>query len=202
MQCIAKCSRNRRWDDECDRLKSDKYNALHKFRCSNSAFDLRGYKERRNSFKAYLRHKECDYQSNNRQELVNSLDNPSFFWKILKTCKSVSYVDDSISREEWYQYFHGLLFDVNSQAVSHDVGNDHEYADNNANIWNDPFELSENKQSILRLEVVKAVVMVVSHLNFINSLLTTHCIFCYIYYVIYKGRLPHSQEPCKYWWFF
>ena len=77
------------WDDECDRLKLVKYNALHKFRCSNSASDLRGYKDRRNSFKTYFRQKECDYQSNNRQELVNSLDNPSSFWKILKRCKSV-----------------------------------------------------------------------------------------------------------------
>jgi len=36
--------------------------------------------------------------------------------------------------------------------VNHDAGNDHEYADNNANVLNDPFELSEIKQSILRLK--------------------------------------------------
>jgi len=60
-------------------LKSEKYNASHKFRCSSSASDLREYKDRRNSFKAYFRQKECDYQSKNRQELANSLDNLAHF---------------------------------------------------------------------------------------------------------------------------
>jgi len=78
-----------------------------------------------------------------RQVLVISFDNTSSFWKILKRCYSINSVDDSISCEELFQYFHGRLFDVNIQAVNHDAGNDHEYAYNNATVLNDPFELSE-----------------------------------------------------------
>jgi len=41
----------------------------------------------------------------NLKKLVNSLDNPSSFWKILKICKPVNSDDDSISCEEWLKYF-------------------------------------------------------------------------------------------------
>ena len=53
--------------------KSDKFNVLQRFRCSNSALYLRRYRDCRNSFNAEFRQKECDYQSSYRQ----LLDNPS-----------------------------------------------------------------------------------------------------------------------------
>ena len=105
------------WDIECDRLKTNKNNALNRFRCSNLDSDLRLFKDCRNSFKTYFRMKECDYQRKNRLELVNSMTNPGNFWKTLKKCKPINHIDDSISNDEWFQYFHNLLFDANSSEI-------------------------------------------------------------------------------------
>jgi len=50
--------------------------------------------------------------------LVNRLKNPGSFWKILRRCEPVYYVNDIILCDEWFQYFNlmgsvkymGLLF--------------------------------------------------------------------------------------------
>ena len=74
-----------RWDNECEKSKREKYIALRHFRNTNSHEDLDIYISKRNAFKRIKRDKKYKIVLNNRNQLVESRNNPCEFWKLIKS---------------------------------------------------------------------------------------------------------------------
>ena len=142
------------WNTICDQLKYAKLRALRKFRATNSLIDLRHFKDQRNIFKNYCRTVISDYQLKNRNLLLNSSHDPASFWKLIKNSRCTQSLDNSISPNEWYNYFAGLLHD--ETAVEVDLSTENIFTDPSANTLNKPFTLDEVINSITSMPLGKA----------------------------------------------
>jgi len=61
-----------------------------------------------------------------------------------------------ISPSEWHQYFANLLFNNNERLLNPTSGNDHEHAEESADLLNEPITLEEVIRSVSQLPVGKS----------------------------------------------
>lgn len=134
------------WDQHCCDLKRDKYRALRKFRLTNDFEDLDSYKQSKRSFKQYIKTRKSQLQKQKRNVLIESRNNPTEFWKILKRENCESQTSNSISNMEWYNHFRTLLFDPTKEPI---VINDTDVEEDG--FLNAEFNVDEILQAISKL---------------------------------------------------
>ena len=101
------------WDETCEKLKHEKYTTLWIFKVTYDKKDLELYKECRGKFEnMYLRQKN-QYQSLQRQKLLDSRSNPRLFWQIIKRQNKKEKITVNISQDAFQNYFTSLLYDEN-----------------------------------------------------------------------------------------
>ena len=118
------------WDNDCQLLKSYKFNMLRKFRFSNNNLDSIAYKRAKNRFKNTCHSKRSKLEKSKRKELLNASKNPKQYWRLIKqNCNKKINLSDQISTDEWLNYFKGLfnLTEINQhEDVLRNITQDHE----------------------------------------------------------------------------
>ena len=121
------------WDNECQRLKSNKFSLLRKFRFTNSEVDFNTYKTAKNRFKNVCRFKRLKLEKSKRKELLNASKNPKQYWRLIKqNCNKKSDLSDQISPHDWLDYFKGLFTSVEEnqhENVLRNIVQNHECED-------------------------------------------------------------------------
>ena len=72
------------WDRSCHEAKTSKYSLLRRFRITNNYSNLKRYVEVQNHFKSICSRKKAKFLLNKRQTLINSSNNPTDFWRVLR----------------------------------------------------------------------------------------------------------------------
>ena len=85
------------WDNECNRLKQEKYIQLREFRQINTPESLNKYKDTKNRFKHIWKQKKEEFQAKNKQELVSLRSDSNLFWKTVKKFRHKKSQDYDIS---------------------------------------------------------------------------------------------------------
>ena len=144
------------WDTECEQAKRIKNFLLRNFRQSNTIASLEEYLYQRKTFKSLVKSKKINLKRKNKQNLINSRNDPKQFWKKIKANRITSNNTSKIEPNVWYQYFKQLLCPENGAENI----NDNLLADVRQN--NDPADLNciitdeEVKQSIGHLHTNKS----------------------------------------------
>ena len=73
------------FDKECERLKSNKFQLLRRFRRNGCQENLQNYIQARNSFKNLTEVKKKAYMENRLYSLLASTDDSKSFWSKLKS---------------------------------------------------------------------------------------------------------------------
>ena len=144
------------WDTECEQAKRIKNFLLRNFRQSNTIASLEEYLYQRKTFKCLVKSKKINLKRKNKQNLINSRNDPKQFWKKIKANRITSNNTSKIEPNVWYQYFKQLLCPENGAENI----NDNLLADVRQN--NDPADLNciitdeEVKQNIGHLHTNKS----------------------------------------------
>ena len=141
------------WDEECDKLKTDKYSKLHRFRLTKSRTDLQSYINSKNIFKNMCRAKRLSVQCKHRQELLENRKRPAAFWKSVKCdtrTKGDSY--EKIPANDWFSYFKTLFSNSENTSITDSERLDHVASETrNNDILDDPITSEEIISSIKTL---------------------------------------------------
>ena len=94
------------WDTECEQAKRIKKNfLLRNFRQSNTIASLKEYLYKRKTFKSLVKSKKINLKRKNKQNLINSRNDPKQFWKKINVNRITSNNTSKIEPNVWYQYF-------------------------------------------------------------------------------------------------
>ena len=146
------------FDDECVRLKAVKYQNLRKFRNTGSMEDLQRYKQSKEVFKQTCKCKKEEYKEGVREKLLSLMKEPTKVWKYLKSLQTgITGSNNSISADEWYQYFKALF----EQCAGNQYIEDNESDIVNENYMstdalNDTITEDEVSQAIHKLKINKS----------------------------------------------
>ena len=97
------------WDKECQTLKSLKNFALREYRRTNDEMYYKRYRSIRNQLKATCKLYRKIYEKNNRVKLVESRNNVSQFWKLLKGSTIRKSNNIPITGDKFFNYFQSLF---------------------------------------------------------------------------------------------
>ena len=103
------CPAVRDWfDNDCTRCKRKVNTLLNIYRTSHSHESLINYKREKREYRNLIKSKKQKFQYDTIDDLKSCLEtnNPRKFWLYFKTSKNS--IPDSISCEEWYDYFYNL----------------------------------------------------------------------------------------------
>ena len=135
------------WDNECEKLKKEKYKALRIFRNDSNYQNLINYKTLRNRLKDTFRQKNLDFHKRNRDELIASRSNMNLFWRTVKKFRfKKPNISNIIKPERWINHFTELLYVPNLGNLTDNVNNFEEGGRYN-DVFNVPFTMSELRNS-------------------------------------------------------
>ena len=133
---------------------------LRKFRATNSPDDYTAYKTQRNRFKSICKWKKKEFQHKRRSDLIHARQNPKLFWQAIKgnnVSQPTPENTDSLSNEEWFQYFATLFSEPEAEANfpnAHILRNITK--DNNIDSLEQPITEQEIRNSIQNLSINKS----------------------------------------------
>ena len=95
---------------DLDKVKHVKQSYSGKFRITNVIADLTNYKESKKDFKVLCSNKKQRYKSQIKEDIIDSLKDPTSFWtKVKKHTKLKTQTVINITHVEWANYFCDLL---------------------------------------------------------------------------------------------
>ena len=140
------------WNNECQKLKADKYHRLKLFRISNDWFDLERFKQAKNHFKCFCKSRKIQYQRDCRKRLVESRNDPKTFWTSIKqSMNNECTSDEHILKNDWSKYFKTLLNPVTNAQNEHPPLVEHGGGVIDCSSLNIPITEEEIKNSLSKL---------------------------------------------------
>ena len=147
------------WDRSCHEAKTLKYSLLRRFRITNNYLDFKRYVEARNHFKSICSRKKAKFLLNKRQTLINSSNNPTDFWRVLRMRSENRSTACTIGEDnfgKWLIYFKKLLYNSDYVNLNQKQWEADDILDNHDIILNSPIRESEVRKSIGKLKNGKA----------------------------------------------
>ena len=107
-------------DENCEKLKKEKYRKLRQFRINSTPENLIIYKTYKNNFKQYCQLKQTELCTQYRQQLVESRSSSNLFWKTVKFFRynGKQQTTNSISSTTWLNHFKSLLYNEDKRKCS------------------------------------------------------------------------------------
>ena len=97
------------WNNECRKVKANKYTLLNTFRQTHTEQDRQNYLESKSILKMLCRENKRLEKENLKQKLILNVDDPRLFRNTLKELRAVAPVQNYKSNFDWYSHFKSVL---------------------------------------------------------------------------------------------
>ena len=156
----TKEDRNPKWfDNECSKLKADKYRLLRKYRKTRRDEDLENYLSAKNLFKNTCSTKADEMARNNLNDLTSSIGDSKSFWTKLRNLTNKNKpIKNNISTEDWVRHFENLLNNSSDENDNLTINRspDIDISEVENYIFNSEISEDEVRQSILHMKKGKS----------------------------------------------